>query len=78
MRVLQNRAVYDRLNNELGPNTTRKVYQDLRDHFYLDFATLSCDCGGDIQGVVRMAFHCGLSRFIETIRTIKGVKLVTV
>lgn len=78
MYVVQNRAIHDTLNNELGPTTTKKVYQDLRDHFYLDFAILTCDCGDSIRGVVRMEFYCGLATFIDSIKAIKGVKLVVV
>lgn len=75
---MQNRAIYDRLNAELGSGITRKVYQDRKDRFYLDFAMMTCDCGDEVTGVVRMEFFCGLSCFIASIKTIRGVKLKVV
>ena len=75
---MQNRAIYDRLNAELGAETTHKVYQDRRDRFYLDFAMMTCDCGGETRGVARLEFFCGLTTFIESIKAIKGVKLKVV
>lgn len=75
---MQNRAIYDRLNAELGSETVRKVYQDRRDRFYLDFAMMTCNCGDEVQGVVRMEFFCGLTTFIESIKAIRGVKLKAV
>ena len=75
---MQNRAIYDRLNADLGSETVRKVYQERRDRFYLDFAMMTCDCGGEVQGVVRMEFFCGLTTFIESIKAIRGVKLKVV
>lgn len=72
---MQNRAIYDRMNGELGSDTTRKVYQDRKDRFYLDFAVMTCDCGGEVRGVARMEFFCGLTTFIESIKAIRGVKL---
>ena len=75
---MQNRAIYDRMNGELGSETTRKVYQDRKDRFYLDFAILTCDCAAEVRGVVRMEFFCGLTTFIESIKAIQGVKLKVV
>lgn len=75
---MQNRAIYDRLNADLGSETVRKVYQDRRDRFYLDFAMMTCDCGDEVKGVVRMEFFCGLTTFIESIKAIRGVKLKVV
>ena len=63
---------------DLGSETTRKVYQDRKDRFYLDFAVMTCNCGGEVRGVARMEFFCGLNTFIESIKAIRGVKLKVV
>ena len=76
--MVQNRAIYDRLTAELGAVTTSRVYQTKRDHFYLDFAVLTCDCEAEVRGVARLELFCGLNSFIESIKSIKGVKIQVV
>lgn len=76
--MVQNRAIYDRLNAEIGTVTTSRVYQTNRDHYYLDFAVLTCDCEAEVRGVARLEFFCGLNTFIESIKAIKGVKIKVV
>ena len=56
---------------------TKRVYQDIRDTFYFDFAEIICDCEGNCPNVgLRLKFRCGLNTFIENINSLQGVCIV--
>ena len=75
MHVVQNRKIYERLNNEVGPNCTKRVYQEKHDCFYLDFAEVKCNAGCKSVGL-RLKLYCGLSSFIESVKAICGVQII--